>query len=46
MKLTRTHIAIFLFFCVILVTLNALWRVRYFGAKEREYREGLEAGRD
>lgn len=31
---------------LVVITLNAIWRVRYYGAKEKEYREGLEAGRD
>jgi hypothetical protein len=48
-KLTKTHIAVFLVIAIVIITLNAVWRVRYFGQKEREYQEGLllspEAGR-
>lgn len=43
MKLTRTHIALLAAVAVAVVTLNALWRVRYFGQKEREYWEGRDA---
>jgi len=43
-KITRTHIALIIGFAMVLITINAVIRVRYFGMKEREYWMGLDAG--
>lgn len=45
-KLTRTHIILIVGVAMVLITYNAMIRVRYFGAKEREYWLSLDASSD
>jgi hypothetical protein len=44
MKVTRTHIVVIIAISVAVITLNAIWRVRYFGQKEREWQETHDGG--
>jgi hypothetical protein len=44
MKVTRTHIVVIIVLSMVVITLNAIWRVRYFGQKEREWQEAHDAG--
>jgi hypothetical protein len=48
MQLSRTHIALLIGLAMVIITINAAYRVRYFGEQERRLREAeaADAGGD
>jgi hypothetical protein len=46
MKITRPYIIAIIAVAMVVITINAVYRVRYFGRVEKEYWESKEAGAD
>lgn len=44
MKLTKTHIIAIIAVAMVVITINAVYRVRHFGRVEQQYWESLDAG--
>jgi hypothetical protein len=45
-KITRPYIIAIVLIAMAIITINAIWRVRYFGAVEKQYWESKDAAAD